>query len=125
MYKLICLLFFLPVIHFETHAASHHPQEFLYKIQGAPDEGKQIVAHFCTNCHAVKPLIPLGAPKTGKCADWQPRLKKGLKNLFHNTSVGYNNMPPRGGCFECSDKQLYLAIMALLPKSKKCKSSHQ
>ena len=28
-------------------------------------------------------------------------------------------MPARGGCFECSDKQLYLAILAMLPETLK------
>jgi len=28
-------------------------------------------------------------------------------------------MPARGGCFECSDEQLVLAILAMLPESAK------
>ena len=98
-------------------AATHHPQDFLHQISGAPDEGAKIVAHYCANCHALKPIIQLGAPRAGVLADWAPRVKKGLSLVFKNTDEGLNAMPARGGCFECTDQQLLLAIMALLPKS--------
>lgn len=98
-------------------AASHHPQDFLHSIQGKPDEGTQIVHHFCANCHAPKPLIELGAPKIGQESDWQSRVKEGMKTLFNHSADGLNAMPARGGCFECSDEQLVLAILAMLPES--------
>lgn len=98
-------------------SASHHPQTFLKQIAGSKDEGKQIVQHFCINCHAEKPLIPLGAPRIGIAADWKPRLKQSMTVLFRNTSEGLNAMPARGGCFECTDEQLILSIMAMLPES--------
>lgn len=99
-----------------TMAATHHPQEFLAAIKGKPDEGEQIVKHFCANCHAVKPLIPLGAPRIGQEEDWTARFEQGLKVLLKHTEEGLNAMPARGGCFECSDEQLILAILALLPQ---------
>ena len=97
-------------------AASHHPQDFLKQIAGSKDEGEQIVQYYCANCHAIKPLIPLGAPRMGVSADWNPRIKQGIQSLFKHTDEGVNAMPARGGCFECSDKQLMLAIFALLPE---------
>lgn len=99
-------------------SASHHPQDFLKKIAGSKDEGQQIVRHYCSNCHAVKPLISLGAPRVGVASDWEPRIKQGLDVLFKNTDEGLNAMPPRGGCFECTDEQLKLAIIAMLPVQK-------
>lgn len=100
-------------------AASHHPQDFLEHIAGDPDEGQQIVQHYCANCHAQKPIIPLGAPRIGQVNDWKLRVKQGMDVLFKHTDEGFNAMPPRGGCFECSDKQLKLAIAAMLPKKDK------
>ncbi|MBA2651796.1 MAG: cytochrome c5 family protein [Tatlockia sp.] len=100
-----------------SHANSHHPQEFLHSIEGSKDEGRQIVSHFCSSCHAVKPLIPLGAPRISNKDDWSPRIKKGLADLLTHTENGFNAMPPRGGCFECTDKQLHLAILAMLPEA--------
>lgn len=98
------------------HANSHHPQEFLKKIRGTEQEGTKIVEHYCANCHAEKPLIAIGAPRIGQRSDWESRMSLGISGLFRHTDEGLNAMPPRGGCFECSDKQLILAIKAMLPK---------
>ena len=98
-------------------AASHHPQQFLDSIRGSEQEGEQIVKQFCSSCHAVKPLIELGAPKIKQVKDWGPRVKKGLDTLLQHTEEGYGAMPARGGCFECSTLQLQKAIVAMLPKS--------
>ncbi|VEG90447.1 c-type cytochrome [Legionella spiritensis] len=120
MYFVISVwLLALPTFFFNTAAlaATHNPETFLAKIKGSKDEGQQIVKEFCATCHAPKPLIELGAPKAQATNDWQPRIKKGLKQLLANTSEGINAMPPRGGCFECTDEQLELAILALLPKA--------
>ncbi|KTD21748.1 c-type cytochrome [Legionella londiniensis] len=97
-------------------AASHHPQDFLKSVTGSQHEGAEIAQHFCSNCHSENPPIPLGAPRIGIEADWQHRIKQGFSVLFKHTDEGLNAMPPRGGCFECSDQQLVLAILALLPE---------
>ncbi len=115
--KSVFIFFFNLIALMPCFANSHHPQEFLQAIAGKKDEGAQIVSHFCANCHAVKPLISLGAPRAKVEADWNPRIKQGLATLLAHTEEGLNAMPPRGGCFECSDKQLRLAILALLPES--------
>jgi cytochrome c5 len=114
IYKLILFMFIAPL-----YAGSHHPQEFLQVISGAKDEGEQIYNHFCVNCHAQKPLIPLGAPRIGEENDWKLRLKQDIGVFFKHTDEGFNAMPPRGGCFECSDEQLILAIVAIVPKKDK------
>lgn len=101
---------------FSAQAESHHPQEFLKKISGSKNEGEQIYNHFCVNCHAVKPIIAIGAPRLGAEDDWKWRLKQGINVLFKHTDEGLNAMPPRGGCFECTDKQLMLAITFMLSK---------
>ncbi|KTD42054.1 c-type cytochrome [Legionella parisiensis] len=117
VYVVTLLMFQLPV-----HAESHHPQEFLQSISGAKDEGEQIYNHFCVNCHANKPLIPIGAPRIGEKADWKIRLKQGMDVLFKHTDEGLNAMPPRGGCFECTDEQLMNVIQYMLPKQPKKES---
>ncbi|KTD62835.1 c-type cytochrome [Legionella shakespearei] len=107
---IVCLIFST------GHTESHHPQDFLKSIKGAPDEGEQIYNHFCVNCHALKPLIPLGAPRKGELGDWKERLKQGFDVLFKHTDEGFNAMPARGGCFECTDEQLGLSIITMVPK---------
>lgn len=111
VYLLILNVFAAP-----TYSDSHHPQEFLKSISGTKDEGEQIYNHYCVNCHAQKPLISLGAPRIGEQNDWKLRLKQGFDVLFLHTDEGFNAMPPRGGCFECSDRQLALAIVNMVPK---------
>ena len=109
--------FILGLFNLQVNAANHHPQIFLKSIQGTKNEGRQIYNHFCINCHDQKPLIPLGAPRFQMDADWSARLKQSLPTLFDHTDEGLNGMPPRGGCFECTDHQLILALVAMLPKS--------
>ncbi len=105
-------------VHFIS-AASHHPQTFLKEVRGKPHEGEKIVEHYCALCHASNPMIQVGAPRMGQPLDWAPRMKQGLEVLIKHTDEGLNAMPPRGGCFECSDEQLKLAVLALLPKGTK------
>ncbi|MDP3559621.1 MAG: c-type cytochrome [Legionellaceae bacterium] len=98
-------------------ASSHKPIEFLQSIQGKPNEGELIYRHFCVNCHAEKPWIPLGAPRLHHPEEWKPRLpktSKGFNRLLQNTFEGVGAMPARGGCFECSDAQLKKAVLYLL-----------
>lgn len=106
-------------------AASHHPQNFLKKIAGSKTEGEQVVQHYCAMCHAEKPMIQLGAPAMGQNAAWEPRIKQGIDSLLKHTDEGLNAMPARGGCFECSDKQLLLAILAMLPVDLRSKMDHK
>ena len=117
---MLCRIFilcmsFMTVFAMPVMASSHHPQAFLERVTGTPDEGAQIVDHFCSTCHAPKPMIPLGAPKPGVASDWSVRLEQGFELLFKHADEGLRAMPPRGGCFECTEKQLWLAIAALLP----------
>lgn len=102
-----------------THAASHHPQAFLQQVAGTKDEGKQIYQHYCANCHDHKPLINVGAPRQEEVSDWKPRLLQTIDVLFAHTNEGLNAMPARGGCFECTDWQLVLAIVEMVPKNDK------
>lgn len=94
-------------------AATHHPQAFLDEIKGTQGEGQAIVKHFCASCHAVHPLIAVGAPRIGHSEDWAPRLQQDPAVLWSHTTEGYHAMPARGGCFECSDEQLKQAIWVL------------
>lgn len=117
-YAMRFLIFFLCFSVTCVFAASHHPTDFLQSIQGSEHEGAAIVEHFCGSCHAAKPVIPLGAPRPKITQDWLPRIGQGMDVLFKHSSEGLRAMPPRGGCFECTDEQLMLAIKALLPDEK-------
>lgn len=102
----------------QTMAASHHPEDFLASIQGSPDAGKQIYLHFCATCHAAEnPMISIGAPRMGVESDWEPYTKsQNLDQMIQIINNGVGAMPARGGCFECSDKDLKAAVAYMLPK---------
>ena len=111
------LIAILPLVSM-SWAASHYPQNFLHSIANKPDEGMQIIQHYCAECHAEKPLIQLGAPRIGHSEDWASRMQAGMQKIFLHTDQGLNAMPPRGGCFECSDQQLMKTIRIMLGLSK-------
>ena len=115
MYRMFFIIISLIGFCVPAMANSHHPQAFLDQVVGTLNEGYEIVEHFCSTCHAPKPMLPLGAPRMGMASDWRARLDQGLERLFKHADEGLRAMPPRGGCFECTDKQLWLAIAALLP----------
>jgi cytochrome c5 len=51
--------------------------------------------------------------------EWNRRYKKGFDMLIKHTIDGYNRgvMPKRGGCRNCSEKELENAIVYMLNKS--------
>lgn len=77
--------------------------------------GEQIYQNYCFSCHT--PGLS-GAPKTGDAEAWAPRIAKGPDLLLSTTIEGIPPaMPPRGMCFDCSDKDLAAAIDYMVQKS--------
>lgn len=94
----------------------HYPATFVKQLAGDTDAGKKIFKEFCGACHDKNPAIDVNAPRIG-----DPRWKS-LKNaeksaLLGVTIRGVGAMPARGGCFECSDAQLEMAIEYMLDQS--------
>ncbi|WP_373089190.1 cytochrome c5 family protein [Zhongshania sp.] len=69
----------------------------------------------CFACHAFGAN---GAPKSHVVADWAPRMEKGMDTLVKHAAEGFNTMPPKGLCFDCSadDFKALIEFMAA-PKS--------
>ncbi|MFP3459052.1 c-type cytochrome, partial [Psychrobacter sp. SIMBA_152] len=42
--------------------------------------------------------------------DWAPRIAKGKDTLLDHAINGFNAMPPRGTCMDCSDDEISAAI---------------
>ena len=55
----------------------------------------------CKLCHSAGLM---GAPKTGDVAAWAPRLEKGTEVLMKHIKEGFNAMPPKGTCMDCTDE---------------------
>lgn len=74
---------------------------------GGDRPGEEVYAQACSACHAGGVL---GAPKKGDAGDWEDRLSKGMDTLLTHSIEGFNAMPPRGGCGNCSDEEIESAI---------------
>ncbi|MBV0934426.1 c-type cytochrome [Marinobacterium weihaiense] len=73
--------------------------------------GEEIYTGKCAACHASGVL---GAPKFGT-NEMQLRLdEKGMETLLSHAINGFNAMPPRGTCSDCSDDDIQAAIDYML-----------
>jgi cytochrome c5 len=97
---------------------AHEPLKFLAELEGKADAPQKIYQAYCQSCHDAHPKIPLGAPRAHYSQDWALRLKN-KKMLLKHTYEGYQLMPARGGCFECSDDQLVQVIEYMIKKDGK------
>ncbi len=101
-------------VYVEPEHAAHYPLTFVAHLKNDPQAGKKIYQEYCQYCHAENPEIPVHAPRIHHQNEWARFSSMNLETLFQMAAVGYGAMPARGGCFECSDKQLKQAIRYLL-----------
>jgi len=76
-----------------------------------PRTGDQVYNTYCTACHSTGAA---GAPKTGDAAAWGPRVDKGMETLTKHAINGFNAMPAKGTCMDCSDDEIVAAIEHML-----------
>lgn len=69
----------------------------------------------CTFCHATGVS---NAPKAFDAEAWKPRLAKGMDKLLVSVKNGFNAMPPRGMCADCTDAD-YQALIKYMATPKK------
>ncbi len=81
-----------------------------------PRSGEDIYNASCLGCHSTGAA---GAPKMGDVADWSGREQaRGLKTLYTNAISGYNGMPAKGLCMDCSDEEIEVTVDYILSQSK-------
>lgn len=79
---------------------------------GGARSGQDVYQAACIACHGSGAL---GAPKLASKADWQPRIDaRGMDTLLKNALDGFNAMPARGACGDCSDDEIKAAIDYML-----------
>ena len=61
----------------------------------------------CMTCHAARAS---GAPLTGFMPHWDKRLGQGMEQLQRHASDGFNAMPARGQCNDCTAQDLRALI---------------
>lgn len=79
-----------------------------------PRSGVEVYKTKCSTCHATGAA---GAPKYG-AADWAPRIAKGVDTLYTHAINGFNGMPAKGMCFDCSDDEIKHAVDYMVDGSK-------
>lgn len=72
-----------------------------------PRSGADVYGKSCVACHGVGVM---GAPKLGDNNDWAPRIEQGFDTLLSHAIKGFNAMPPKGTCGNCSDDEIKAAI---------------
>ncbi|RSZ43774.1 MULTISPECIES: c-type cytochrome [unclassified Variovorax] len=68
-------------------------------LQPADPALRAIYQRSCAACHTS---VDAKAPLTGSTAQWKPRLDKGMDLLVKHAMEGFNAMPPKGLCADCS-----------------------
>ena len=72
-----------------------------------PRSGEAVFGQYCTACHTAGGM---GAPKINNAEDWKPRLAQGMDTVLKHAINGYNAMPPKGTCADCSEDEIKAAI---------------
>jgi cytochrome c5 len=79
-----------------------------------PRSGDAVFTAHCAACHGTGVA---GAPKVGDSSAWAPRAAQGIDTLLTHATNGFNAMPPKGTCGDCSEDELKGAIEYMLSKS--------
>lgn len=79
-----------------------------------PRSGSDVYNAACSACHASGVA---GAPVVGDAGAWGPRIDKGMDTLTTHALNGFNAMPPRGTCSDCSDEEIVAAIEYMIDES--------
>ncbi len=80
-----------------------------------PRSGKEVYETKCFTCHGAGVA---GAPKFGDAGAWAPRIGKGLDTLYTHALNGFNAMPAKGMCMDCSDDEVKHAVDHMVDNSK-------
>ncbi|PMH46084.1 cytochrome C [Vibrio sp. 10N.286.49.B3] len=81
--------------------------EPVVEVASGPRDGAAVYGTFCIACHSSGVS---GSPITGNAADWAPRIAQGREILNNHAINGFNAMPARGTCMDCSDDEVIAAI---------------
>lgn len=86
--------------------AGEEGQQMQQQASG-PRGGQEVYAAACAACHDSGAA---GAPKLGDTGAWSGRISKGNETLYNHAINGFNAMPAKGGCGDCSDEEVQNAV---------------
>ena len=102
--KRLGLLKNIPAVSMPGRADSETPESEGRTGQAVYDQG-------CAACHTAGLA---GAPMLGNLAQWEERTSKGLELLTNNAYSGYNAMPAKGMCMDCSETEIERSVQYML-----------
>jgi cytochrome c5 len=76
-------------------------------VAAAARTGDQVYNGACAACHTTGAA---GAPKLGDAGAWAARIDQGMETMVKHAIQGYNAMPARGLCADCSDQEIADAV---------------
>ncbi|MEE4143572.1 MAG: PQQ-dependent sugar dehydrogenase [Halieaceae bacterium] len=79
-------------------------------------DGEYIYLTVCSTCHSQN--VP-GAPQISRPSDWTDRLAKDRRELYRNSIKGFNAMPEKGLCEDCTNKEVTRAVNFIISQVKK------
>jgi cytochrome c5 len=90
------------------------------RTEAAVSEGFDAEQKYMASCFACHNTGAAGAPIVGSAgaADWYSRLEKGMDVLVRHVIEGYNDCPPKGLCFDCTDDDLRAIVEYMIDHSK-------
>lgn len=91
----------------QVRMASEAGQQTAAASSTGERSGEAVFNSACSACHGSGVL---GAPRRGNADDWADRLPKGMDVLIEHSINGFNAMPPRGACGNCSDEEIIAAV---------------
>jgi len=77
-------------------------------------DGLTVYNQGCLACHTTGAG---GAPLIGDAGVWAERLTKGLDTLYNHAFNGFNTMPAKGVCSDCSMDEIKLAVDYIIEQS--------
>lgn len=83
---------------------------------GEPRSGEQVYSSSCFTCHATGAA---GAPKLGDAAAWAARIDaRGVDGMYNSAINGFQAMPAKGLCMDCSEDEIKASVDHMLANSK-------
>lgn len=79
-----------------------------------PMKPEQVFDKHCAMCHKTGAA---GAPVFGNKDSWAPHIAKGEATLYNSAINGFQAMPPRGMCTECTDDEIKATVRYIVDHS--------
>lgn len=84
----------------------------------APAAARSADAIYTASCAACHASGAAGAPKLGDKAAWNERVAQDNEKLLEHAIKGFNAMPAKGACSDCSDDDIRKVVEHMVSKSK-------